>query len=381
MTRIETIHQTIRHIYDAALMPDGWSRAGIALAHATASPMAILLNAQPATQRSVRLATGFDAACATRMQREFEAQPPPWIGAIPVATPVRQTACISDRDFARSRFYHDAVRPADGFYAMIAPLAADRRVVLAIGRHRGAADFTDDDVRVAQWLVPHVATALQVQRRIAEADLRAQGAYDAISRLAFGVILVDAAMRPLFANPAAEALARGGNGLLLDRNAVSAVQPADAARLRRTIAAAVALNAGRRRVADAAVQPPASMRCHVSRRPPRPPLTIRVVPVGAPDLPDGIDTATRAIVFVTEPDRPADIDPDCIATTFDLTPREAALAALLAGGMDLGEAAARLGIGIGTARGYLKQILAKTGTHRQAELVSLVVRAALPVMR
>ncbi|OXH87835.1 LuxR family transcriptional regulator, partial [Burkholderia multivorans] len=121
--------------------------------------------------------------------------------------------------------------------------------------------------------------------------------------------------------------------------------------------------------------------CHVSRRPPRPPLTIRVVPVGASDLPDGIDTAARAIVFVTEPDRPADIDPDCIATTFDLTPREAALAALLSGGLDLGEAAARLGIGIGTARGYLKQILAKTGTHRQAELVSLVVRAALPVMR
>jgi DNA-binding CsgD family transcriptional regulator len=33
-----------------------------------------------------------------------------------------------------------------------------------------------------------------------------------------------------------------------------------------------------------------------------------------------------------------------------------------------------MGIGVGTARGYMKQIFAKTYIHRQAELVALLLR-------
>lgn len=82
-----------------------------------------------------------------------------------------------------------------------------------------------------------------------------------------------------------------------------------------------------------------------------------------------------------EPDKPAGIDPIILAATFHLTRREAALAGLLAQGVDLAEAALQSGIGIGTARGYLKQTMAKTGTHRQAELVSLLLRGGLQIAR
>ncbi len=60
---------------------------------------------------------------------------------------------------------------------------------------------------------------------------------------------------------------------------------------------------------------------------------------------------------------------------FDLSPREAALAAELANGHELAAAANRLHIAVGTARNYLKAIFAKTRTHRQAELVALILRA------
>ncbi|WP_367395326.1 helix-turn-helix transcriptional regulator [Cupriavidus sp. Agwp_2] len=59
---------------------------------------------------------------------------------------------------------------------------------------------------------------------------------------------------------------------------------------------------------------------------------------------------------------------------FDLTQRESELAAMLASGLALTDVASQLGITIGTARGYLKHVLAKTGTHRQGELVSLLLR-------
>ncbi|WP_155648952.1 hypothetical protein [Burkholderia stagnalis] len=86
MTRLETIHQAIRHLYEATLAPDGWSRAGISVAEATAAHKTIFLGAQ-ATSAPVEITTGFDVESARRMQREFEMQPPHWVDAIPIGTP------------------------------------------------------------------------------------------------------------------------------------------------------------------------------------------------------------------------------------------------------------------------------------------------------
>lgn len=59
---------------------------------------------------------------------------------------------------------------------------------------------------------------------------------------------------------------------------------------------------------------------------------------------------------------------------FRLTGREADLAAQLAAGNRIAEAAETMGMSISTARQHVKAILAKTGTHRQAELVALLAR-------
>ncbi|KVO49836.1 hypothetical protein WT18_32760 [Burkholderia stagnalis] len=106
-----------------------------------------------------------------------------------------------------------------------------------------------------------------------------------------------------------------------------------------------------------------------------------MLPVAASDVLDGISAATRAMLFVMELDRPVEIDRMFLLAAFHLTRREATLAALLARGIDIAEAASQMGIGIGTARAYLKQILAKTNTHRQAEMISLLLRSSPPIMR
>jgi DNA-binding CsgD family transcriptional regulator len=69
--------------------------------------------------------------------------------------------------------------------------------------------------------------------------------------------------------------------------------------------------------------------------------------------------------------------PACAKTlsrAFGLTPAEARLAVLIADGRSLDEAAGRIGIKSQTGRNQLKAIFAKTGTHRQAELVALLSR-------
>lgn len=64
--------------------------------------------------------------------------------------------------------------------------------------------------------------------------------------------------------------------------------------------------------------------------------------------------------------------PDCVAQHFGLTPAEFKLCAALAGGASLKACAKEWNRSYDTLRSQLKTILAKTGTHRQAELIALL---------
>ncbi|MGX1790506.1 helix-turn-helix transcriptional regulator [Bosea sp. NPDC055332] len=106
-----------------------------------------------------------------------------------------------------------------------------------------------------------------------------------------------------------------------------------------------------------------------------PPIIFHLVPVrgAAHDL----FTQASAILVATPLVQAAALSPDLVAGLFDLTPSEARLAALIAGGHPPREAATALGWTEGTARSTLRQVFAKTGVTRQAELVGLL-RGAVP---
>ena len=63
-----------------------------------------------------------------------------------------------------------------------------------------------------------------------------------------------------------------------------------------------------------------------------------------------------------------------LAKTFRLTPSEAKLACVIARGVSPGIAARELKISRETARNQLKSVFAKTNTHRQSELVALLLQ-------
>ena len=67
-----------------------------------------------------------------------------------------------------------------------------------------------------------------------------------------------------------------------------------------------------------------------------------------------------------------------LAPLFDLTPREAEVARLLAQGLTVAEAGARLAITFHTARVHQRRIYDKMGVHSQAELVR-TIRALTPL--
>jgi DNA-binding CsgD family transcriptional regulator len=376
VTRVELVHRAIRHVYEAAISPDGWSCALDEVAHVMSAQHASLV-AQDTGAPALTVFTGLEPVHALALQREFETRLPRWISAIPPGTPRRQTSEIADADFRRTPIYNEVVKPAGMCYGLVAPLVCmpGRQIHFSAGRDLGLADFSDEDVEAAKLIVPHLTNAVLTRSRLAVAELRAKGAYAALAHLAFGVILLDARMRAIHLNPRAERLVTSGYGLTLIHNALNASLPEETKQLRAAMASAIAMTAAGRDAEHAALRRAASQVCCVSRRPPLRPLVIHVVPVDGMDRVEGVSAATRVILFVIDPDLTPGIDPMVLIEGFGFTRREAALAALLVRGLDLAVAATQLGISLGTARGYLKLIFLKTDTHRQTELVSLLLRS------
>ncbi|TWS97615.1 helix-turn-helix transcriptional regulator [Reyranella sp. CPCC 100927] len=72
---------------------------------------------------------------------------------------------------------------------------------------------------------------------------------------------------------------------------------------------------------------------------------------------------------------------DLLRRRFRLTPAEAKVALQLTKGDGRLAVANRLGITLATVSTHLRHIFAKTGTHRQAELVGLLLRARKRVVK
>jgi len=81
------------------------------------------------------------------------------------------------------------------------------------------------------------------------------------------------------------------------------------------------------------------------------------------------------MIFVVTPAGAREPSAADLRQRYALTAAEARIAGALATGASLKEIAGRHEMSYETARLHLKHIFAKTGTHRQADLVRLLVRA------
>ena len=102
------------------------------------------------------------------------------------------------------------------------------------------------------------------------------------------------------------------------------------------------------------------------------PIIVRIWPFKGPSHPPGQDVHALLTLNALgpRPGPPAAI----LAKTFRLTPSEAKLACIIARGAPPDIAARELKISRETARNQLKSVFAKTDTHRQSELVALLMQ-------
>lgn len=277
--------------------------------------------------------------------------------AMPNGTAVHWSELVSDRQFERSAFYNEVVRPAKGFYAVATRLELPTvSIFVAACRSKQNRDFGRDDAAGLQAFLPLFTANVELHHRLRASEQRHCHLAGVLDRVDTGIILLDAGMRPVFANARAREIAAAKDGLILNDDGLAASGPLETQALRKAVAA----KAG------------AAVRLRLSRPSRRPPLVVNVMPIPAGQAAEPMPATALAAVFVFEPESQPVIDAALLSAAFGLAPRESELAVLLAGGAKLSDVALALGIGVGTARWYLKRVLEKTGTHRQADLTHLI---------
>lgn len=191
------------------------------------------------------------------------------------------------------------------------------------------------------------------------ADDASHAAAAFINTLVQGFVIVNQSGQALYVNDAARELIHANDGLTIGPLGLRAYLTSDNECLYAAIAETCTLGApGRLRVA---------------RPSGRLALVIEVAPSPRSAIGVGQDERSAGLLIIN-PEKDLPSIEQRIMAFFGVSATEARLVAVLAKGHTLSFYASQTGSSIHTARWLLKQALSKTGTRRQVELVSLVLR-------
>jgi DNA-binding CsgD family transcriptional regulator len=255
----------------------------------------------------------------------------------------------------------------------------------ALQRSKRQGHATQPEIEAFAAFQPHLGRALRIQGRLASLERESSSAWAAIEDASFGIVVLTADRRIWRCNREAERIMAEGGEIDGQGGELIARRPIDNAALQRLIAGALETahgrgggrEWGREGGARGGARGGGGSMALAKRSGPRP-YAVLVAPV--PEQAALLSLSGPAVVvLVTDPDHAPETPARLLRRVYGLTRKEAQLALALAGGASLADAAEGLRIAEGTARRHLAAIFARTGIHRQAELVRLIL--SLPPTR
>lgn len=264
---------------------------------------------------------------------------------------------ITPEEMRREPYYNECVfRAGLNGFAAVGFFAESRLWAVAIQRATREGLFERDHLKALAGLADSLTAAATLSVLVGQSALSA--ATDALSLVNQPALVLDRSGLVIRTNQAAEDIFDDD---LRVRSRRLHVQDKSAA---------AALGALIERTTLSADLPPAEP--VTIRRPLKKPVIARIHPV--PDAARSPFLGARALLILASLAPRPPLSASLLAGTFGLSPAEARLASILAGGIDLRTAAEELGVARDTARNQLKAIFAKTGAHRQSELVELLAK-------
>ncbi len=350
-------------IYEAALRPELWRTALDRYANAVGGDAGILLPGPDSRIAPICSEIADETISIGVREGWFARNPRVDRGMRAMRNP--QDVLTEERIFSydeinREPWYTDFMhRCGFGWFAGTY-LVPDGRssVMISVERRRQRGSFSRQEAADLIKFVPHLQRAGQLAVRVAEA--RASGVLDGLNLLDCGGALIDGLGRLLSLNERAER--QIGRGLRVVGTHLCAMTREGDAALQRLIRSVL--------YADRVSAPPVPPA--VLSRPDANSLIVHAAPVvgSAHD----IFRRAKVVLMIVDPDEHREPAEPVLRQAFQLTGAEVRVSLALMRGQDISEIAASARVSEGTVRSQLKSVFAKTGTHRQADLVSLLFR-------
>jgi len=359
------LESIVSKLYDGVTSPEDWYAGLDALCHALGGSMFHLLRIDGHDLSLVEslASTGAPADKVLAYEEEYmrhdERVPVVWTA--PAGRVLLDHEVFDARAMLRNPTYDlldsMGLRHGMGFALHVQDEFSD---LIGLLRERADGPFSPRDKALCEQLMPHLQRAAGLRARMTHLAAQAALGHAALDGVQRGVAVVDVHGRIRYANPALAAHLARHRACRVRHGRLRFASARDQARFERLLAQAcgrpgAVASAGAMRVDGAAVR-----------------LGVSVLPLRAGHPLHARHPHPLALVVVADPEAGALANAQLLAQALDLTPTEARLAQMLAAGCTVNEFAAVQGCTQHTARTHLKNLLRKSGCHRQVEVVRLV---------
>jgi DNA-binding CsgD family transcriptional regulator len=275
---------------------------------------------------------------------------------------------VPNAEFEKSEFCNDYFLPLGMYYSfgIKVPINDQTSAYLACMRPKHLKPFDEREGMVLRSLLPHLQRAMRIHQQSRRAKSQAGDLKSVLDTLDRGIFGLDRKGTVILSNRRAEIIAERKDGLKLQNGHLLATSTRENTDLQSRIAQAITPS-----IACHAIE---SKSLHLSRSFEDSPLQITISPF--PLRSNGSQLAD--LVFVSDPAQTPEPCSSVLRQLYGLSPTESRLTDLLQQGLEVREAALRLGTTLETARFHLKRVLAKAGSRRQTELMRLML--SLPVV-
>jgi DNA-binding CsgD family transcriptional regulator len=261
-----------------------------------------------------------------------------------------------------SEFETDFMRPfelTDGLFMRLTVGTTPTTFIAPAPKGRDPFD-TAERVKVIGTLVPHLQQALRTQEHLAQLGNGVGDITEVIDAIRHGIVIVGSGCGVVHLNSAAERILTSADGLCIRSGRVEATRVSTNTELQVSITRACVEPQNGCGSGD-------SFAC--SRSSGRRPYVIHVLPL----KPAENASAARALVMIIDPEYESEPPKMLLRRLFGLTSGEADVALRMLRGDGLKPIAADLALSMATVKTHLHHIFNKTDTHRQAELMRLLL--------
>ncbi|HSN19363.1 MAG TPA: helix-turn-helix transcriptional regulator [Usitatibacter sp.] len=373
---------TVDKMYAAALEPSRWPDAVSSIAALHASPKANLLTptTSPAEGGFI-FSVGFSPADIELWGQKYFAHDI-WARRVMERGLAREgnvilgSELVTDQELENSLFYREFLKRQDAWHLCTGIVFDGQRprmpiTAMSLFKPRADRGFRHADLELYRLTVNHLSRALGTMYMLRDAELRIAATLAALDRSPGAVVLFGRRGNVVFANRRAHEILKPEDGLFLRAEGgapasdwLRAASEGDTARINAAVKSCIASAAHEASHFGAAI---------TIARSARRPLILQVSPLPANNEFSRDGGEACAIGFITDPENTSVLDHELLKSSFQLTVAECVLAQELLESRPLGSIAARLGLSENTVKTQLQSVFEKTGTHRQAELVKLLV--------